>query len=78
MPEPLHSSWLIEMKFPFEIFSHARDDKGMRVHGQHLGEPAYMRPCAEIFRQEGRLRIFLLEIFEDRKRLHHGRAVAVE
>src|SRR6266536_1567678 len=76
--EPLHSSWLIEMKFLFEIFSHARDDKGMRVHSQHLSKPAYMRSCAQIYRQEGRLRIFLLEIFEDSKRLHQRRAVAVE
>src|SRR6266511_1191493 len=51
--EPLHSSWLIEMKFLFEIFSHARDDKGMRVHSQHLSKPAYMRSCAQIYRLAG-------------------------
>jgi hypothetical protein len=50
----------------------------MRVHSQHLSKPAYMRSCAQIYRQEGRLRIFLLEIFEDSKRLHQRRAVAVE
>src|SRR5262249_19245078 len=30
MPEPLHSRSLIEMKLLLEIFSHARDDEGMR------------------------------------------------
>src|SRR4029453_6878702 len=75
---PHHSSWLIEMKFLFEIFSHARDDKGMSVHGQHLSDPAYVRPCMQIFGKEGQLRVLFLEIFEDRERLHQGRTVAVE
>ena len=66
------------MKLLLEIFSHARDDKGMRVHRQHLREGAYMRACAQIHRQQRRLRIFLLEVFENRKRLHQRRAVAVE
>ena len=66
------------MKLLLEIFSHARDDKGMRVHRQHLREGAYMRACAQIHRQQRRLRIFLLEVFEDRKRLHQRRAVAIE
>ena len=66
------------MKLPFEIFSHARDDKGMRVHRRHLTKRPHMRACAQVHRQERRLRIFLLEVFEDRKRLHQRRAVAVE
>src|SRR5258708_8495180 len=42
VPEPLHSGQLIEMKLLFEIFSHARDDKGMRVHSHHLSKPSYI------------------------------------
>src|SRR3981081_2955426 len=59
VPEPPQAGRLIEMKLLLEIFSHARDDKGMRVHRQHLSEPAYMRPCAQIHWHERRLRIFL-------------------
>jgi hypothetical protein len=66
------------MKLLLEIFSHARNDEGMHVYSQYLSEPADMSPCAQIRWQERRLRMFLLEIFENRKRLNQRRALAVE
>jgi hypothetical protein len=48
VPEPLPSGRPVEMELLFEIFPHPWNDKGMRVHSQHLCEPAYMRPCAQV------------------------------
>ena len=43
---PAGTGLLIKMKLLLKIFSHTRHDEWMRVHGQHLREPAYMRPRA--------------------------------
>src|SRR5262249_61094248 len=73
MPEPLYARGLVETQLLLEIFSHARDDEGMRVHRQHLRQRAHMRPRPHIRWQKRRLRIFFLEIVEGRPRLHERR-----
>src|SRR5262249_22063260 len=46
MREPPHSDMLIKVKLLLKIFSHTRHDEWMRIHSQHLREPAYMCPRA--------------------------------
>src|SRR5437763_402513 len=52
MPEPLRSGRRIEVKLLGEVFSHARDDEGMGIHGNHLGKRSHVRPCVQIPRHE--------------------------
>ena len=66
------------VKLSFEIFSYPRHDERMRVHRNHLRERSHVCPCAQVDRQERRAWILLLDVFDDRERLHQGRAVAVE
>src|SRR5262245_53175975 len=78
VPEPLHPGRLIDMKLLFEIFSHPRDDKGMRIHSHHLSKRSYMRARTQIRRHERWVRILLFQVFKDRERLHQWRTVTLQ
>jgi len=45
---------------------------------RHLGHGARMRPRAQVLRQQWRIWMFLVEIFEDRERLRKRRAAGVD
>src|ERR1700704_3409604 len=78
MAAPCHPGGLVDLELMLEIFPHARHDQRMRIAGDDLGEPTHARAAARIARQQRRLRMGLIEIFDDRQRLEQDRPVAVD
>ena len=75
---PLGAGRLVELVLMLEKFAHPRHHQRMGVAGDDLREAAHARPAARIGRQQRRLRMHLVEIFDDRERLVEHRAVILD
>src|SRR5262249_48207183 len=78
VPAPCHAGRLVELELVLEVFAHARDQQRMRIAGDDLGEAAHARPVAGLRRQQPRMRMDLVEIFDDGEGLEQDRTVAVD
>src|SRR6266404_8068428 len=67
MAAPCHPGGLVELELMLEIFAHPWHDQRMRIAGDDLGEAANAGAAARIVRQQRRLRVGLVEIFDDRQ-----------
>ena len=77
MPAPFDTGRLIELEFVCQIFTHARHDQWVRIAGDDLCEPPHTRAAPGVAGQQRRIRMRLVEIFDDRQRLEQDRFFAV-
>src|SRR4051812_8283405 len=68
VPAPGGARRLVELVLAFEKFAPPRHHQRMGVAGDDLREPTHPRPPARVSGEKGRLRVNLVEIFDDRER----------
>ena len=78
MLAPFDTRRLIELEFVFQIFTYARHDQRVRIAGDDLCESPHTRAAPSVARQQRRVRMRLVEIFDDRQRLEQDRSFAVD
>jgi hypothetical protein len=64
---PFCTRGLVDPQLLLQIFAHARHDERMRIHRDRLRDRARMCAGTQLGRQQRRLRIFFVEVFEDRE-----------
>jgi hypothetical protein len=77
MLAPFDTGRLIELEFVFQIFTYARHDQRVRIAGDDLCESPHTRAAPSVARQQRRIGMRLVKIFDDRQRLEQDRSFAV-
>ena len=78
MLRPFHHGGFVELELIGEIFAHPRHDQRMRVGGDDLRKAPHPRTALRILRQQRRIGMGLVEIFDDRERFEQRRPIAVD
>ena len=76
--EPAVARRLVLAHLLLQVVPHPRHDQRMPIGGGDQREAAHARPLARLLRQQARLRVRLVEIFEDGERLEERRPALVE
>ena len=75
---PFRHGGLVELELMGEIFAHPRHDQRMRVGGDDLRQAPHPRAALRVLRQQRRIGMGLVEIFDDGERFEQRRPVAVD
>src|SRR5260370_4159499 len=75
--QPLQAPGLVETELALEEIAHPRHDERMRVASDDHGKRANPCPAPRVGREQARLRMRFVEIFDDGQRLMKRRPAAV-
>ena len=75
---PFRDAGFVDLELMREIFAHPRHDQRMRIGGDDLRQPPHPRAALRVLRQQRRIGMGLVEIFDDSERLEQRRPVAID